>query len=73
MQGKIHKGGIKQPATMKEITLAGNLVQSWAGGGGEGAGKCSRAMSGGKPVFVSVMYSTKARMRWGSVHNILSH
>ena len=26
-------------------------------------------MSGGKPVLVTVMYSPRARMRWGSVHS----
>jgi len=29
-------------------------------------------MSGGKPVFVSVMYSPKGRKRWGSVHSVAS-
>jgi len=29
-------------------------------------------MSGEKLVFVSVMYSPGARMRWGSVHNVAS-
>jgi len=29
-------------------------------------------MSGGKPVFVSVMYSPKARTRRGSVHRLAS-
>jgi len=30
-------------------------------------------MSGEKPVFVSVMYSPRARMRRGSVHKVASH
>ena len=29
-------------------------------------------MSGGKPVFVDVMYSPKARTRWGSDHRVES-
>jgi len=29
-------------------------------------------MSGGKPVFVSVMYMPKAGIRWGSVHRVES-
>ena len=29
-------------------------------------------MSGGKPVFVSFMYSPRARMRWDSVHRVVS-
>ena len=29
-------------------------------------------MSGGKPVFVSVMYSPKTRIRWGSDHRLAS-
>jgi len=32
----------------------------------------SGVMSGGKPVFVVVMYWLKARIRWGSVHNVES-
>ena len=30
-------------------------------------------ISGGKPVFVSVIYSPKAGIRWGSVHNVALH
>jgi len=29
-------------------------------------------MSGGKPVLMSVMYSPKARIRWGSDHRLAS-
>ena len=38
------------------------------GEGVEGGQKWSGSMSGGKPVFVSVMYSPKARMSLGSDH-----
>ena len=38
--------------------------------GGGGGGEAFGIMSGGEPVFVSEMYSPKARMRWGSVHNV---
>jgi len=34
----------------------------------EGRGLWSGSMSGGKPVFVSVMYLPKACMRWGLDH-----
>ena len=35
-------------------------------------GKYSGVISGRNPVFVSVMYSHKARMRWDSVHSVAS-
>jgi len=41
-------------------------------GGGEGGGLCSRSMSGGKPVFVSVMYLPKAHTRRGLDHILAS-
>ena len=42
------------------------------GGDGEGAKKRSAIMSGGKPVFLFVMYSPRAHIRWGSVHRVAS-
>ena len=35
-------------------------------------GKQSGTMSGGKPVLVSVMYSARARIMWGSVDSVAS-
>jgi len=40
------------------------------GGEAEGAKKRLRIMSGGKLVFVPVMYSPGARIRWGLDHNV---
>jgi len=41
-------------------------------GKGKEARKRSGIMSGGKPVFKSVMYSLRARIRWGSDHRVAS-
>ena len=37
-------------------------------GGGDREGKQSEIISGGKPVFLSVMNSPRACMRWAVVH-----
>jgi len=69
LQGKIYVEKVKPPTTLtKEInkTSAGGPCFLALGGGDGGGGLWSGSMSGGKPVFVSVMYATNALMRWGS-------
>jgi len=52
----------KMPYEKKFLRVAS--VQSWHGGGeGEGARKRMGIMSGGRPVFVSVMFTPRARIR----------
>jgi len=72
LQGNMYVREVKLLIAFKRNKLLqGNLARFWVGGG-KRAGYCSGIISGGKPLFVSVIYSPKARMRWGSVHLVAS-
>jgi len=60
--------GAKNPKKKKKQHLRGKTSYLGVKGGVEGGLCWSWSMSGGKPVFVSVMYSPRARMRVGSDH-----
>jgi len=68
------KGYILGKITTKKLHIKnyGKSVRHQVGGDDKGEGKKSVFMSSTKPVFVSVMYWPRARLRWGSVHSMTS-
>jgi len=63
-------GKLKQALVLKKNNSRGKAWFSCGLGRGDGGGLYSGIMSWGKPVLVSVIYSPRASIEWGSVHNV---